>query len=97
MRNVLVVLLSVVLSSTAYAQTAQPVDIRAPEAPAREVVVERTVTEEEETTEVQEAERVQHEERVSDDAVAERPMPRGSFWWYVGIIVVAAVIIAVVL
>lgn len=95
MRNVLVVLLSAVLSSTAYAQTAQPVDIRAPEAPAREVVAERTVTEEETTT-AKEVERVQHEERASDDAVAERPFPRGSFWWYVGIIVVAAVIIAVI-
>lgn len=35
-------------------------------------------------------------EALSDDAMAAQPS-RGSFWWYVGVIVVAGVILAVVL
>ena len=42
--------------------------------------------------------KVQVAERATDsDAAAAQFAPRGSFWWLVGVVVVAAVIIAVVL
>lgn len=42
--------------------------------------------------------KVQQSERATDsDAAAAQFAPRGSFWWVVGVIVVAGVILAVVL
>ena len=42
-------------------------------------------------------EAVRLEERASDDAMAAQLGPRGGFWWMVGVVVVAGVILAVVL
>jgi hypothetical protein len=99
MRNVLAVLLVFAVASVSQAQEAafgavEAVPSSVSAAPAPTIVA--TSAPQETSLEIRTA--VQATERaVAGDAVAADPTRRGSFWWYVAILVVAAVIVGVVL
>lgn len=106
MRSLGTAVLALLIATAAQAQESQHPSFAQPAAPSVPVAASAPAPAEPSAEapaapEVPEIEpRLAEEERAAapetDDAVAQ-PFTRGSFWWYVGIIVVAGVILAVVL
>ena len=95
MRNLSLALLAVFVAAPALSATeALPMDdLRTELAPAVVAEVEAVPDAGIHLTEIQIEERA----APADDAAAAQLGPRGSFWWVVGVIVVAGVILALVL
>jgi len=98
MRHIMVVVLMFAVSSVAGAQEAAFGAVENPtvsvqETPAPAVVSSAPVVQEV-TTELRP---VQSERSSSEQGAVLDPTRRGSFWWYVAVLVVAAVIVSVVL
>jgi hypothetical protein len=98
MRSLMMLVLMLVAVSAAQAQEAA-FDAPATPAPAnREAPAPTIVTAPATQETTMELRTVEARERASTDAdAAALPTQRGSFWWYVAILVVAGVILAVVL
>lgn len=95
MRTLTLALLAALVSTPALSATENdPADARVPEVVPQ--VVTDAASQSEATMQLGE---VSLEERtvVSDDAAAAQLGERGGFWWIVGVIVIAGVILAVVL
>jgi hypothetical protein len=96
MRTLITLVALLLVAGTARAQDAALSDATAPthrEAPAPTVVTTQSTSES-----AVEIRAIEAREVVTTDAeAAALPTQRGSFWWYVAILVVAGVILAVVL
>lgn len=99
MRSLKLVLLALILSAPALsATTASPAEALAePSAELAPTTVVEAAPEADEAA--MHLDRIEVEQRsaVTDDAAATQFAQRGSFWWIVGVIVVAGVILAVLL
>lgn len=69
----------------------------ATEAPKAAVAVQPAVAPEATRAPEMKLKEIKLQDRQQDKAVAADPMARGSFWWLVGVVVVAGVILAVLL
>lgn len=94
MRVLILAMFALLLSTPALSATeADPAEAPTPEVVAS--VVEAAAPDAEATMELTE---ISVEERTApDDAAAAQLGPRGGFWWLVGVVVVAGVILALVL
>ena len=97
MRSVLALVLILLAAPVATARAENDPPEKEPRAAIAQTVVESEAPEQPEI-QLAEVELPSHEESAPADAPATQDMPsRGSFWWLVGVIVVAGVILAVLL